>query len=102
MLKGKEAYIIYFWQGGKSSTDEKAASALLSRQIDDELGGAPVQVRRSLIVPRVFNHSVAYILYMYVCVVEWMDSILIHIMVNSVCVVDLIVFIWCVDVLRFA
>jgi len=44
-LNGRPAYIIYFWQGSKSSTDEKAASALLARKIDDDLKGAPVQVR---------------------------------------------------------
>eukprot|EP00164_Ancoracysta_twista_P003232 GFYU01004318.1.p1 GENE.GFYU01004318.1~~GFYU01004318.1.p1 ORF type:complete len:812 (-),score=336.28 GFYU01004318.1:98-2533(-) len=41
----KEEYVIYFWQGRDSSTDEKGASALLAKAIDDELGGRPVQVR---------------------------------------------------------
>ena len=41
----KENYIIYFWQGNDSSQDEKGASALLATQLDDEYGGAPVQVR---------------------------------------------------------
>lgn len=41
----KDAWIIYFWQGRDSSTDEKASSALLATQLDDELGGDPVQVR---------------------------------------------------------
>lgn len=41
----KDAWIIYFWQGKESSTDEKGASALLAKEMDDELGGDPVQVR---------------------------------------------------------
>jgi hypothetical protein len=43
--RGKEAWIIYFWQGLASTQDEKGASALLAMKMDDELGGAPVQVR---------------------------------------------------------
>jgi len=43
--KGKENYIIYFWQGLDSSQDEKGASALLATALDDQYGGAPVQVR---------------------------------------------------------
>lgn len=43
--RGKDAWIIYFWQGLKSSQDEKGASALLAMKMDDELGGSPVQVR---------------------------------------------------------
>jgi hypothetical protein len=45
LKNGKECYIIYFWQGGKSSQDEKAASALFTVKFDDELGGAATQVR---------------------------------------------------------
>lgn len=41
----KEEYIIYFWQGQESSQDEKAASALLTKELDDSMGGAPVQCR---------------------------------------------------------
>jgi len=41
----KDAWIIYFWQGRDSSSDEKAASALLTVDLDDALGGEPVQVR---------------------------------------------------------
>jgi len=41
----KDAWIIYFWQGRDSSSDEKAASALLTVDLDDALGGDPVQVR---------------------------------------------------------
>ena len=43
--KSREEYIIYFWQGRNSSTDEKGASALLASKMDDDLGGRPVQVR---------------------------------------------------------
>lgn len=42
---GTEEYIIYFWQGRDSSVDEKGASALLAKELDDELGDRPVQVR---------------------------------------------------------
>ena len=43
--KNRDEFIIYFWQGLKSTTDERGASALLAQQLDDEYGGAPVQVR---------------------------------------------------------
>lgn len=43
--RGKDAAFIYFWQGLKSSQDEKAASAMLAMKLDDELGGYPVQCR---------------------------------------------------------
>ena len=42
---GNAAYIIYFWQGQASSTDEKAASAIHAVKLDDDLGGKAVQVR---------------------------------------------------------
>jgi villin 1/advillin len=45
MKSGKECYIFYFWQGNKSSNDEKGASALLTVKMDDEIGGAGTQVR---------------------------------------------------------
>jgi len=41
----KECRIIYFWQGLKSSQDEKAASAMHTVALDDKYGGEPVQVR---------------------------------------------------------
>lgn len=41
----KPYYIIYFWQGRDSSSDEKGASALLAKDLDDSMGGEPVQVR---------------------------------------------------------
>lgn len=40
----RDEYIIYFWQGKDSSTDERAASAIFTMQMDDEMGGFPVQV----------------------------------------------------------
>eukprot|EP00049_Salpingoeca_infusionum_P017156 m.351941 g.351941 ORF g.351941 m.351941 type:complete len:836 (+) comp16405_c0_seq1:595-3102(+) len=43
--KTKEEYIIYFWQGHKSSQDERGASAKHTVDLDDKYGGAPVQVR---------------------------------------------------------
>ncbi|XP_065886890.1 gelsolin, cytoplasmic-like [Dysidea avara] len=45
LKNGKENYIIYFWQGQESSQDEKAAAALHAVHLDDQYGGAPVQVR---------------------------------------------------------
>jgi hypothetical protein len=42
---GKDAAFIYFWQGHNSSQDEKADSAIMAMQLDDEMGGYPVQVR---------------------------------------------------------
>jgi villin 1/advillin len=45
MQNSKKAWIIYFWQGRDSSNDEKGASALFAKEMDDELGGDPVQVR---------------------------------------------------------
>ncbi|XP_052812817.1 advillin-like isoform X2 [Mya arenaria] len=44
-VNGKENYIIYYWQGSKSSSDEKGTSALKAVELDDKLGGAAVQVR---------------------------------------------------------
>jgi len=45
LVNSKENYIIYFWQGLDSSQDEKGASALWAKNLDDKYGGAPVQVR---------------------------------------------------------
>lgn len=44
-INSKKAWIIYFWQGRDSTNDEKGASALFAKEMDDELGGDPVQVR---------------------------------------------------------
>ncbi|KAG7999726.1 Gelsolin [Nibea albiflora] len=40
----RDGHIIYIWQGAESSQDELGASAILAVQLDDELGGGPVQV----------------------------------------------------------
>jgi len=45
LVRGKEKHIIYFWQGRDSSNDEKGASALLTKQMDDDLKGEASQVR---------------------------------------------------------
>ena len=45
LKNSKEEYIIYFWQGNKSSQDERGASAKHTVDLDDKYGGAPVQVR---------------------------------------------------------
>uniref|UniRef100_A0AAQ5YLU3 Gelsolin n=1 Tax=Amphiprion ocellaris TaxID=80972 RepID=A0AAQ5YLU3_AMPOC len=42
---GRRGHIIYMWQGMDSSQDEIGASAILGAQLDEELGGGPVQVR---------------------------------------------------------
>ncbi|KAM6985207.1 gelsolin a isoform 1-T1 [Aplochiton taeniatus] len=41
---GRQGHIIYMWQGMDSTQDEIGASAILGAQLDDELGGGPVQV----------------------------------------------------------
>jgi len=41
----KDNYIIYYWLGGDSSTDEQGTAALRTIELDDRLGGLPVQVR---------------------------------------------------------
>jgi len=43
--RGTEMHIIYFWQGRKSTADEKGTSAFLAKEIDDALGGKATQVR---------------------------------------------------------
>ena len=45
LVNDKKKYIIYFWQGLKSSQDERGASAIHAVNLDDEYGGDPVQVR---------------------------------------------------------
>jgi len=45
MANWKRQIIIYFWQGTKSSIDEKAASAMLADQMDKKLGGIATQIR---------------------------------------------------------
>uniref|UniRef100_A0A8C3V6F5 Gelsolin n=1 Tax=Catharus ustulatus TaxID=91951 RepID=A0A8C3V6F5_CATUS len=42
---GKRGQIIYTWQGADSTQDEIATSAFLTVQLDEELGGSPVQKR---------------------------------------------------------
>ena len=47
---GDDKSIVYFWQGSKTSTDEKGASAIHAARIDnEELGGKAVQA--SLLKP---------------------------------------------------
>ncbi|XP_065073533.1 gelsolin isoform X3 [Ochlerotatus camptorhynchus] len=43
--RGGHGYIIYFWLGNESSTDEKASAALHTVRLDNELNGKAVQVR---------------------------------------------------------
>ncbi|CAL1537095.1 unnamed protein product [Lymnaea stagnalis] len=44
-VQGREAYIIYYWLGLKSTSDEQGAAALMAVQLDDKYNGKPVQVR---------------------------------------------------------
>ena len=41
----KDNYIIYYWIGARSSQDEQGAAALRTVELDDRLGGLPIQVR---------------------------------------------------------
>jgi hypothetical protein len=43
--RDRECFIIYFWQGLETSIDEKGLSAIIANQMDEEMGGKPVQVR---------------------------------------------------------
>ena len=45
LLNGREHYIIYYWLGKKSTTDEKGVAAKKTVEVDDSLGGAAKQVR---------------------------------------------------------
>uniref|UniRef100_A0A8C9TME5 Gelsolin n=1 Tax=Scleropages formosus TaxID=113540 RepID=A0A8C9TME5_SCLFO len=42
---GRQGQIIYIWQGLDSTQDEVGMSAILAAQLDEEMGGSPVQVR---------------------------------------------------------
>ncbi|KAF7240355.1 Advillin [Varanus komodoensis] len=44
----KPCYILYIWQGRRASVDELAASAYHAVEVDEQLGGEPVQVRVSM------------------------------------------------------
>ena len=45
---GDDKSIVYFWQGSKTSVDEKGASAIHAARIDnEELGGKAVQVMKT-------------------------------------------------------
>jgi len=41
----RDCYIIYYWLGSNSSQDEQGAAALRTIELDQRLGGTPVQVR---------------------------------------------------------
>jgi len=41
----KDNYIIYYWLGNHSKSDEQGTAALRTIELDDRLGGFPVQVR---------------------------------------------------------
>lgn len=43
--RGGHGTLLYYWQGRKSSLDEKAASALHTVRLDNEMGGSAVQIR---------------------------------------------------------
>ncbi|XP_035245702.1 gelsolin-like isoform X1 [Anguilla anguilla] len=50
---GRQGHVIYMWQGANSSQDEIGACAILAAQLDEELGGGPVQVVGSPITTQV-------------------------------------------------
>jgi len=41
----KDCYLIYYWLGAHSGQDEQGAAALRTIELDERLGGTPVQVR---------------------------------------------------------
>ncbi|KAK0145517.1 Advillin [Merluccius polli] len=45
LVKSKQHYIIYMWQGRNASQDEVAASAFQAVALDQKYGGEPVQIR---------------------------------------------------------
>uniref|UniRef100_A0A3Q2YDS7 Advillin n=1 Tax=Hippocampus comes TaxID=109280 RepID=A0A3Q2YDS7_HIPCM len=45
LVKNKQSYLLYIWQGRHATQDELAASALHAIDMDHMYGGAPVQVR---------------------------------------------------------
>jgi hypothetical protein len=51
--RGRDAWVIYFWLGRHSSTDEIGTAALKATELDDKYGGAPVQV--SYLKPETLN-----------------------------------------------
>nr|XP_055035601.1 gelsolin a isoform X1 [Misgurnus anguillicaudatus] len=51
--RGRQGHIIYIWQGKDSTQDEIGASAILAAQLDDELGGGPVQMAGSSLTTQV-------------------------------------------------
>ncbi|XP_037091154.1 advillin-like [Pollicipes pollicipes] len=44
-VSGRDHWIIYYWLGAYSSQDERGTAALKAVELDDKLGGRPVQVR---------------------------------------------------------
>eukprot|EP00026_Physarum_polycephalum_P002067 Phypoly_transcript_02071.p1 GENE.Phypoly_transcript_02071~~Phypoly_transcript_02071.p1 ORF type:complete len:829 (+),score=189.83 Phypoly_transcript_02071:487-2973(+) len=42
---GDDLHYVYFWQGRTSTADEKGASALLAKELDDKLHGTATQIR---------------------------------------------------------
>ncbi|XP_067686683.1 advillin-like isoform X1 [Haliotis asinina] len=44
-VNGRDQYLIYYWQGSKSTADERGTSALKAVEMDDAVGGAATQIR---------------------------------------------------------
>merc|ERR550534_696092 len=44
---GKLSWSLYFWLGNQTSQDESGSAAMLSVELDDQLGGVPTQFRET-------------------------------------------------------
>lgn len=66
---GSLGWSLHFWLGLESSQDERGAAAILTAQMDDYLGGGPVQYREiqeheSAPFMALFRNGVKYMVYL--------------------------------------